>query len=204
MDTFHFRTAVGGFHKGDVAAYISKTAAAHQAELKLLNDELQRLLEENATLKNENAILHDQLLHMVPVQQADEMPDEPDVSEIPDIMEVPEELHVGQPPVDEPSQKDESLEKLELAAYRRAEAAERIANLRAKKLYEEMGMICADASCNADKAKTSAQEELDAMLDHMKAIETYYRCLTSSMHTAQEKLLAMGNMVPDPAETLED
>ena len=31
--TYTFRTALGGFHKGDVTAYIEKVASQHRSEL---------------------------------------------------------------------------------------------------------------------------------------------------------------------------
>ena len=30
---YHFRSSLGGFHKGDVTAYIEKTAMQHRTEL---------------------------------------------------------------------------------------------------------------------------------------------------------------------------
>ena len=31
--TYHFRNSLGGYHKGDVTAYIEKTATQHRSEI---------------------------------------------------------------------------------------------------------------------------------------------------------------------------
>lgn len=93
-----FRTAVGGFHKGDVSAYIAKTAAEHQAQLETLksqNDELERQL---GALRLENDSLRRQLQT--------------------DAVEAKEKITEPEVPAEEVSLQDK-----ELAAYRRAEAA---------------------------------------------------------------------------------
>ena len=39
-ETFAFRSALGGFHRGDVSKYISETAAAHQAQTERLQEQI--------------------------------------------------------------------------------------------------------------------------------------------------------------------
>ena len=39
----HFRTAVGGFHKSDVAAYIAAIAKEHQSQLREKDKVIQQL-----------------------------------------------------------------------------------------------------------------------------------------------------------------
>ena len=60
-ETPHFRTSVGGFHKGDVTDYIAKTAEAHQRALQEKDKEIARLKErlsvlEQAAIAEEAAI----------------------------------------------------------------------------------------------------------------------------------------------------
>ena len=49
--SYAFRTVVGGFHKGDVSAYIAKTAAEHQAQIAALQNQLESLQLENEQLR---------------------------------------------------------------------------------------------------------------------------------------------------------
>ena len=42
-----FRTALAGFHRGDVAAYIEQSAAAHREKIKALEAQIIKLQNEN-------------------------------------------------------------------------------------------------------------------------------------------------------------
>lgn len=170
-ETTTFRTAVGGFHKGDVSAYISKTAAAHQAQVAGLENRLE-------TLQQENDRLRQQLL-----EQSAPVPSAPE----------PEPEDVPEP----------SLKEQELAAYRRAEAAERLASQRARKLYAEMQQLCDNSGqqvAQTDSTIQTAMETINAQLD---IIRTAITALHGSVRASSEELQTMGQMVPDPAEGLE-
>ena len=130
----HFRTAVGGFHKSDVSEYIAKIAKDHQAQLQEKDKEIQQL---------------QQQLDQAREQLAQAVPQEPTPDSAP--AEVPQE-----------SQED-ALDRLELEAYRRAEAAERIASQRAKKLYEALGDICTEARNQLETADSAARNSITAM-----------------------------------------
>ena len=51
-NTYSFRTALGGFHRGDVSEYIASAAAAHQARIDELQEQIQRLERENESLRS--------------------------------------------------------------------------------------------------------------------------------------------------------
>ena len=74
--SYPFRTALGGFHKGDVTGFIEKTAALHRIELQ----EYEALV---TSLREENRALHQQLHLMMmstPITTPAPAPDpEPDV-----------------------------------------------------------------------------------------------------------------------------
>lgn len=166
---YAFRTAVGGFHKGDVSSYIAKTAAAHHAQV----EELQARID---TLERENRQLRDQLLYQ-PAPAA---------------------------PVLEPEARDEGLKDRELAAYRRAEAAERLAFQRAKTLYGEMQAICDRSAGQLEETDAAAQAAVAAIQVQLDAIRDSVSALYASVRDSAEELHAMGQMVPDPAEGLEE
>ena len=170
----HFRTAVGGFHKSDVAAYIAAIAKEHQSQLQEKDKEIQQLQQ--------------QLDHVL------------------------EQLHtaaaeaVSEPAAPEPQEvsSEDSLDRMELEAYRRAEAAERIAAQRAKKLYEALGDICTDARTQLENADSAARNSITAMELQLQTLEDSCDALTAALTSARQQLLDMDAMIPDPAEGLEE
>ncbi len=173
----HFRTAVGGFHKSDVSEYIAKIAKDHQAQLQEKDKEIQLLRQQ---LDEARAQLS---------QQA--ATPEPDIAQA-TAPEAPAESQ------------EEPLNRLELAAYRRAEAAERIASQRAKKLYEALGNICNDARTQLENADSAARNSITAMELQLQTLEDSCDALTSALSQARQQLLGMDAMIPDPAEGLEE
>ncbi len=171
----HFRTAVGGFHKSDVSEYIAKIAKDHQAQLQEKDKEIQQL---------------QQQLDQAREQLAQAVPQEPTPDSAP--AEVPQE-----------SQED-ALDRLELEAYRRAEAAERIASQRAKKLYEALGDICTEARNQLETADSAARNSITAMELQLQTLEDSCDALTEALTKARQQLIDMDAMIPDPAEGLEE
>ena len=166
---YRFRTAVGGFHKGDVADYIAKTAAQHTSELKEYQERI-------AALEQENEILRQQFL----------------TTPIPVSAPVPTEAV--------PS---EDVSELELQAYRRAEAAERMANQRAKKLYQTLEAICKDTEQEFSRTDAAMEEAVNAVMQQAKTMEAAYHALASLLLQSKEQLASMDAMIPDPGEELE-
>ena len=126
-----FRTQLSGFHRGDVAEYIQRTAREHQQELRRLQEELTREREEK-----------EQLLRQLASVQ-------------------------GQPqaaPQPKPAVTQEESEALELAAYRRAEAAERTAMQRIRKQTEKLEKLMQDIR----KAYSAAGAELGQLSEAVK------------------------------------
>ena len=175
-ETPHFRTAVGGFHKSDVAAYIANIAKEHQAQLQEKDKEIQALQEQL-----------DHAMEQLSQQAASSEP-APDSS----TTEAPIESQ------------EETLDRMELEAYRRAEAAERIASQRAKKLYEALGSICADARTQLENADSAARNSITAMELQLQTLEDSCDALTAALTGARQQLLDMDAMIPDPAEGLEE
>lgn len=167
---FRFRTAVGGFNKGDVANYITKTAAAHRAEVEEYKSRLAQMEELNESLTQELAALT-------------------------------LSLETTQMPREEPVPQD--ISSMELAAYRRAEAAERLANQRAKKLYEALENICRDTENDFSLANDAVQQTVESILSQAKFLENACKQLSDALKDSREKLSSMDAMIPDPAEDME-
>lgn len=166
---YRFRTAVGGFHKGDVTDYIAKTAAQHTAELKEYQERI-------AALEQENEILRQQFL-TTPMPEAEPAPTEA----------VP----------------SEDVSELELQAYRRAEAAERMANQRAKKLYQSLEAICKDTQQEFSRTDTAMAQMVNTVMEQAQALEESYKALSAVLSQSRAQLSSMDSMIPDPAEALE-
>lgn len=177
-----FRTAVGGFHKGDVSAYIAKISGLHRAEL----SELQQAL---TSAQQENEILREQLAAM----QTE--PETPSYTSTADSETAEAELCACAP---------ETLKELELEAYRRAEKAERLAYQRAGRLYEDMQDIYDASGTQLRNISGAAAQAMDAV---ETALQTLKDALEHTQDTAKqsaETLDAMGATIPDPAEELEN
>lgn len=166
-----FRTAVGGFHKGDVTEYISRTAAVHKETVARLQKELDRLEQENESLRERCIAME---------------------AELEASYEVAAEVET------------ETLEEQELAAYRRAEAAERLANQRAKKFYQQIEEVAQSVSDELSAVAKSAEDSLNAVVDQVNALRQTKKHLDLSLMENMEKLAVMSAMVPDPAEGLEE
>ena len=55
--TYRFRTSLRGFHKGDVTAYIEKTASLHRSEMLEREQKICALQEENRSLQQQLNLL---------------------------------------------------------------------------------------------------------------------------------------------------
>ena len=116
-NTYSFRTALQGFNRADVVHFIEQNTAAHEAELRQLQLENSRLAQQ---LGDANTYIVQLQQTVTSLQQAPAAP-----------AAVPEPVL---PPLEQetpPSQ----YEELELAAYRRAEQAERKARERAAAFF---------------------------------------------------------------------
>lgn len=172
MSAYRFRTAVGGFHKGDVAEYITKTAQKHRSELEEKERMIAQLQEQLDKAKEQlNLFMASSML-----LQEEKTPEE-----------------TAEP----------ALTELELEAYRRAEAAERLANQRAKKLYTQMECICHGTDSAFEAAKAAVEETAQAVLQQSRTLDDACQRLTQALCASREELSALDAMLPDPAETLE-
>ena len=185
--SYTFRTALAGFHKGDVTAYIEKTASQHRSELLQCEQTIQTLQEENRSLQQQMSLL----MMTMPVRA-------PAPAPIPE----PEPVPVAEPePVceAEPEAAAETasadLAAMELQAYRRAEAVERNANNRARKLYQQMEGVCEEALGGFQNTDSAVKEAIEVMMAQTAAIEQVYQKLSAALLASREKLVTMTDLL---------
>ena len=167
-DFSKFRSALNGFSRTDVVNYIEETSAAHQKALKQLEDEKQALSQENDHLLADNARLQAELQDLkasyTKLKEEDASLQEQIETLSQEASDLAEQAAGAQKLLDEAASgaarednaaacedapdtepadsAQEDLPSQELAAYRRAEQAERNAMLRARKLREQLNLLC--------------------------------------------------------------
>ena len=165
-DFSKFRGSLGGFNRTDVADYIEKLCLTHAAELKERSrraEELQTQLEETRAQLRETEADRDRLQDQL--QEArDQLQEAHDALEAatapepePEEPEEPEEAEAPEEAPDYPS--------LELEAYRRAEATERLAARRAEQLSRQMQEFVAHIS----QRYAETGEEIAALSEDMRS-----------------------------------
>jgi len=154
-----FRTSLGGFHRGDVANYIERSAAAHAEELRRLRDEIAALQAEKQAAQAQVRELTAQLEAAAEGKAPEQIPEDPAAQE--------------------------------LAAYRRAEAAERAARQRIRRQTEKFNDLA--ETIGGEYAETGAQlqtasAEIEAGIARVQALLTEAR---DSFRIRQEELAAL-------------
>lgn len=155
MEMNKFRTQLGGFHRGDVANYIEKTAQEHLSQLQLMKDDCAKL-----TAQRDAAL---QELETVKAQLEAAL----EGKELPNIPE-------GDP------------EALELAAYRRAEAAERKAAERIRRQTEKMDGILEGMTEEFETAKADVQDMAGKLTCVLDALQGGFEKATAEMEKLKQ------------------
>lgn len=175
-----FRTAMGGFHKGDVVGYIERTAAQHRSELLSRDQIIQELQEENRSLQQQLNLL---------------MMATPVAAPAPAPAAEPEPAPAPAPVV--PAETTDWMH-LELQAYRRAEAVERHANTRAKELYEKMEDLCGGALDDFQAADAAVKQTIEVMMSQATSLEKAYQALSAALNTSREKISSINKQFSVP------
>ena len=167
-DFSKFRSALNGFNRTDVVNYVEAVSLEHQKETRQLREETERLAAERdaltvekAALVRENAALREKLaqtedaLHAL--EEALDAQTQPEP--VPEMGQETEARTGAEPtpgtgaepcgtaaePCGTAAEPDESTERQELEAYRRAAQTEHNAALRARKLGERLNALCDSA-----------------------------------------------------------
>ena len=155
-DFSKFRSSLGGFHRGDVANYIESLSMQHAAAMKeksgqidALQAELLAARQKLEEAEEEKRALQDQLDDALAALEAATAPAE-------DEAEDETEAEVEEAP---------DYPKLELEAYRRAEATERLATQRAQQLKREL----VDFLENTTARYQQTGEDIAALAEDLKS-----------------------------------
>lgn len=188
-NTYGFRTSLSGYNKGDVTAYIEKMESQHRTEILEYEGQLM-------SLKDEIRSLNQQLNLMMMATPI--VPAAPVVPAVPVAApEVPKEepAPVAAPAVEDTSAKEEELMLKELRAYRRAEAVERNANQRVKKLYQQMEGLCDSAMDEFHATDAAVKQTIELIMAQAKTLETAYNTLSEALQVSREKLADMNDQL---------
>ena len=185
---YRFRTSLSGFHKGDVAGYIEKTAANHRAEIREYEKVIADLQQQNEALLQQLELLMESNAEL----EAQAAKAEAETTDIPE----PE----AAPQPEESALADINL--LELQAYRRAEEAERNANARARKLYQQLDQMREDARLQFEHTDNVVKETLETIRSQTTAMERAYGSLSDTLVGSREKLDAMDVAAEASLETV--
>lgn len=166
---YRFRSSLGGYHKGDVTAYIEKTATQHRSELLEREKTIAELQEANHSLQQQLNLL----MMATPTPAAE--PAQPTV----------EAPAPAKDPVD--------LMQLELQAYRRAEAVERNANNRARQLYEKLEDLCGGALDDFQTADEAVKQTIEVMMAQAASLEQVYQALSAALSASREKIASIND-----------
>ena len=183
--TYGFRTSLGGYHKGDVTGYIEKMEAQHRTEVLEYEKNIMALQDEIRSLNQQLNLL----MMATPVMPAaaPAAPVEPKEEPAPVVVPVVEEAPAPA--------KEEELMLKELRAYRRAEAVERNANQRVKKLYQQMEGLCDSAMDEFHATDAAVKQTIELILAQAKTLETAYNTLSEALQVSREKLADMNDQL---------
>ena len=187
--SYPFRSALGGFHKGDVTGYIERTATLHRSELLQRDQIINTLQEENRSLQQQLNLL--MMATPVAAPVAAPVP-------APAPAPAPEPAPAPAPaPEAAPISTSEELMAMELQAYRRAEAVERNANTRARKLYRQLEDVCEDTLGGFQLTDSAVKQAIEVMTAQVSALEQAYQSLSAALNSSREKLAATNELLSD-------
>ena len=171
-----FRSALNGFNREDVVRFIEYTNARHEAEVTQLKEELASLRAELDTRQPADVLRVEEL-----VQKCAELEQENAA-----LREQAETAEKNQTPTDE-----------ELAAYRRAERAERVAKNRVSQMYIRANAALADTAANLDEAAADLGRAAAAAMDQIRVLQG---AVSDSKQVLSDAAVVLGSIRPESDE----
>ena len=176
-----FRSALNGFNREDVVRYIESLNVQHTTLVNQLKSEKQSLSDELAALK------------AVPAEETVSAAAYDELVKERDALRAELEALRSQTPV-APQQ---NIADEELAAYRRAEQAERTAKERAQQMYRQAAATLADATTKVDESSAlldSISRRVSLELGELQA------AVAGSRATLQDAVTSIAAINPEPKE----
>lgn len=197
MDDFSkFRSALNGFHRADVTAYIEKLCAEHQQALKQAREEAEGLARQlevaKAALLSEarrSEKLETQLAETKTALESTQAALEEALT-LPAPESQPEEEHETLSP-EEPQEDEMDYPSLELEAYRRAEAMERLSAGRAARLRQQLSDLLDEVSSRYEQTGQEIQVLTEDIRTNLKRLEDTLSDLDAIFDEATEGFGAM-------------
>ncbi len=168
QDLTRFRTALAGFNRSDVARYIEQSAKQHKEELSKLKDELS-------------------------IAQGEKLSAQEKVKELSARVAAMEE---GKPaPVAESLPDDPAA--MELAAYRRAEQAERAAKQRIHRQMERLSDLMKDVTNEQAGSSQEMQALIQSMVESVEKLQTLFTRVGNAFSKTENAMEELKNEIAD-------
>lgn len=174
-----FRSSLNGFNREDVVRFIEYTNARHEAEVTRLKEELESL---RAALAE---------------QSAAEQNEDPRLEELEQKCAALEQENAALREQAVVTEKNQTPTEEELAAYRRAERAERIAKNRVSQMYIRANAALADTAANLDAA---AGDLGKAAAVAMEQIHVLQAAVSDSKRVLSDAAVVLGSIRPENDE----
>ena len=173
MDIANFHSSIGGFRRADVYAYIEQMTQEHKSALKALEKEKEQLIQKLNSLEEEKSQLVQELDELRTAVQNESVSNELPVEESPD------------------------LDSMELAAYRRAEAAARSAKERSDKLKLSAQELLSRTSESANALNADLDTAKLELQEQMNALNLLSERAVTLVQSLQEELKSLGSKLED-------
>ena len=171
-----FRSALNGFNREDVVRFIEYANARHEAEVTQLKEELAAL---RAELEN--------------YQPADD-------SRVEELEQKCAQLEQENAALKEQAataEKNQTPTEEELAAYRRAERAERVAKTRVSQMYIRANAALADTAANLDETAAGLGKAAAAAMEQIRVLQT---AVADSKQVLSDAAVVLGSIRPESDE----
>lgn len=204
-----FRSALNGFNREDVVQYIAYINSKHESLTAQLKEEAHALREELDQLKGKSA--QPTAISQLATAQVGELREKcsrleqenaalreqlakSDPSELQRLREQLAQAVQERDAALASRQTAESRTEEELAAYRRAERMERLAQCRASQMYDQANGALADTSAQLDAAAATLEQAVDATTAQIRTLQ---QAVAESKQIISNATAALGAIRPE-------
>ena len=196
-----FRSALNGFHREDVVAYIEYTNARHEAEVGKLREELEHLRRELVSLRETACApaagpdeeLTEKCRHLEQENAALAEQNAQAAAEAEALRESLAQMTRERDDALMVQQTAVTRTEDELAAYRRAERAERLARQRANQICDQATGALADTAVQLDDAAAALGQAAEQAMDRIRPLQS---AVTGSKQVLTDAAATLGAIRP--------
>lgn len=176
-----FRSALNGFNREDVVHYIEYTNARHEAEMGQLKEQLEFYRKELAV--QDTTTRQAECDHLTELEEK--------------CAALEQENEALRQQVATAVKQPSSAGEEELAAYRRAERAERLAQNRVSQMYNRANAAIADTAANLDTASAELGQVAQEAMERILALQ---EAVSGSKQVISDAALVLGAIRPEEEE----